>query len=57
MMMMMNLLGDPGLTLKIPQEQITPQILGGSSVVDPIDSTGNADSFRVSLTVPMGYLF
>lgn len=52
MMMMMNLLGDPGLTLKIPGERIEPTILGETNVIDPIDSTGNRDSIRVVMTLP-----
>ncbi len=51
MMMMMNLLGDPGLRLAIPNDDIFPEILGESNVLDPTDST-NSDSLRVIITLP-----
>ncbi|MBK6766602.1 MAG: T9SS type A sorting domain-containing protein [bacterium] len=52
MMMMMNLLGDPGVRLKIPDDQITPRILAETNIIDPIDSLGVVDSVRAVLTLP-----
>jgi hypothetical protein len=46
MMMMMNLLGDPGLKLDLPEYKLTPEIVEESSVVE----TG--DTLHVSGTLP-----
>ncbi|MCB9357811.1 MAG: T9SS type A sorting domain-containing protein [Calditrichaeota bacterium] len=51
MMMMMNLLGDPGVELKIPQQEFQPRIFGESNVVSPHDTAG-AESLRVVMTIP-----
>lgn len=51
MMLMMNLLGDPGLRLSVPQESIEPEIAGASNVVNPDDTTGT-QSLRVHVNVP-----
>lgn len=51
MMMMMNLLGDPGLQLAVPKDRIDPEIAGESNVVNPDDTTGT-QNLRVQVTVP-----
>lgn len=52
MMMMMNLLGDPGVKLQIPQEEFEPRIFAESNIVRSRDSLGNPDSLRVIMTLP-----
>ena len=51
MMIMMNLLGDPGLKLAIPQDDIDPELIGETNVLSPRDSLG-ADSVRVRVVLP-----
>jgi hypothetical protein len=51
MMMMMNLLGDPGLKLATPQDDINPELIGESNVIHPRDSL-NPDSVRVRIVLP-----
>ncbi|MBK8130831.1 MAG: T9SS type A sorting domain-containing protein [bacterium] len=51
MMMMMNLLGDPGLRLSLPKETIEPEIFAESNVLDPTDGE-NSDSLRVIINPP-----
>ncbi|MBL0061502.1 MAG: T9SS type A sorting domain-containing protein [bacterium] len=51
MMMMMNLLGDPGVQLYVPREEIDPEIVGETNVITPHDTTADS-TFQVSLTVP-----
>jgi hypothetical protein len=51
MMMMMNLLGDPGVKLALPQDSIEPEIVGGNHFVSPYDSVAQ-DSVRLRIALP-----